>query len=86
MKNTKTIKIWSWKAALTCLQAVRLYLVVNIRFQVEVKGFPLLRVYLTEVSRGAIDVEAVGAFGWYAGGGDIALSSRFWTKLTSKNV
>lgn len=82
MKNTKTIKICSWKAALT----YRKSLVVNIRFQVEVKGFPLLRVYLTEVSRGAIDVEVVGAFGWYAGGGDIALSSRFWTKLTSKNV
>lgn len=41
------------------------------------KGFPLLRVYLTEVSRGAIDVEAVGALGWYAGGGENTLSSRF---------
>lgn len=50
------------------------------------KGFPLLRVYLTEVSRGAIDVEVVGGFGWYAGGGDITLSSRFWTELTEKNL
>lgn len=39
-----------------------------------------------EVLCGVIDVEVVGVFGWYVGGGDIVFLLRFWIKLILKNV